>query len=75
MEIRRSYDRLISTMEFPILVRCHLYIESGPSWKLIMGPVFNSLWPSDAMSCHTTWSPLVKCHLFGAKLLSQPMLM
>ena len=27
--IRQSYDRLISTMEFPILVR-HLYIESGP---------------------------------------------
>ena len=30
MEIRRSYDRLISTMGFPILVRWHLYIESGP---------------------------------------------
>ena len=30
MEIRRSYDRLISTMGFPILVRQHLYIESGP---------------------------------------------
>ena len=29
MEIRRSYDRLISTMGFPILVRRHLYIESG----------------------------------------------
>ena len=26
MEIRRSYDRLISTMGFPI----HIYIESGP---------------------------------------------
>ena len=25
-----SYDRLISTMGFPILVRRHLYIESGP---------------------------------------------
>ena len=33
MEIRRSYDRLISTMGFPILVRWHLYIESGP-WVL-----------------------------------------
>ena len=33
MEIRRSYDRLISTMGFPILVRRHLYIESGP-WCL-----------------------------------------
>ena len=30
MEIRRSYDRLISTMGFPILVRRYLYIESGP---------------------------------------------
>ena len=30
VEIRRSYDRLISTMGFSILVRRHLYIESGP---------------------------------------------
>ena len=30
VEIRRSYDRLISTMGFAILVRRHLYIESGP---------------------------------------------
>ena len=30
MEIRRSYDRLISTMGFPVLVRRDLYIESGP---------------------------------------------
>ena len=30
-ETRRSYDRLISTMGFPILVRWHLYIESGTS--------------------------------------------
>ena len=30
VEIRRFYDRLISTMGFPILVRWHLYIESGP---------------------------------------------
>ena len=29
VEIRRSYDRLISTMGFPILIRWHLYIESG----------------------------------------------
>ena len=33
VEIRRSWDRLISTMAFPILVRWHIYIESGPwSW-------------------------------------------
>ena len=30
MEIKRSYDRLISTIGFPILARWHLYIESGP---------------------------------------------
>ena len=30
VEIRRSYNRLISTMGSPILVRRHLYIESGP---------------------------------------------
>ena len=30
VEIRRSYDRLISTKVFPILVRCCLYIEPGP---------------------------------------------
>ena len=30
MEIRLSYGRLISTVVFPILVRQHLYIESGP---------------------------------------------
>ena len=27
-----SYDRLISTMGFPLLVRWQLYIESGPWW-------------------------------------------
>ena len=32
MEIRRSHDRLISTRGFPILVRWHLYIESGPCY-------------------------------------------
>ena len=30
MQIRRSYSRLISTMEFPLLVRWHLFIESEP---------------------------------------------
>ena len=32
MEIRRSCNRLISTMGFPLLVRWHLYIESGPRY-------------------------------------------
>ena len=35
VEIRRSYDRLISTMGFHIPVRRHLYIESGP-WSGII---------------------------------------
>ena len=30
MEIKLSDDRLISSMGFPIVVRRHLYIESGP---------------------------------------------
>ena len=30
VEIRRSYDCLIPTMGFPILLRCHVYIEPGP---------------------------------------------
>ena len=30
VEIRRSYDRLISTKGFPILIRQHLHIELGP---------------------------------------------
>ena len=30
VEIKWSYDHLISTMELPILVRQHIYIESGP---------------------------------------------
>ena len=33
MEIRRSYDRLISTMGFPILVIRHLYIDIG-TWSV-----------------------------------------
>ena len=47
VEIRRSYDRLISTMGFPILVRRHLYIESGPRV---------SPWRSDITSWLLTWA-------------------
>ena len=37
MEIKRSYDLRISTMRFPIQVRQHLYIESGPrSFKVFI---------------------------------------
>ena len=52
MEIRWSYDRLISTMGFPILVRCHLYIESGP-WFIIS--LDNDLVPSVSPPCLTHW--------------------
>ena len=45
VEIRRSYDRLISTMEFPMLVRCHLYIESGSRLNLASGQLQpNMVW-------------------------------
>ena len=30
VEMERFYDRLISTMGFPVLVRRHLYLEPGP---------------------------------------------
>ena len=43
MEIRRSCDSLISTMEFPILVRRRLYIESGPWFLLTYCPVGDAL--------------------------------
>ena len=43
VEIRRSYDRLISTMGFPIPVRRHLYIESGPRVPSCQG-----LWPHNS---------------------------
>ena len=35
VEIRRSYDCLISTVGFPILLRWHLYTEPGP-WLLAL---------------------------------------
>ena len=48
MEIRRSYDRLISTMGFPILERWHLYIRPQ-MWFSIkqsnIGRILNSLKP------------------------------
>ena len=33
VEVRRFYDRLISTMGFPILARQYFYIESGPRYQ------------------------------------------
>ena len=55
MEIRRSYDRLISTMGFPILVRQHLYTESGPRYpKMIFMGICSSNelpWPDLKTEC------------------------
>ena len=49
MEIRRSYDRLISTMGFPILVRWHLYIESLINSMVTNDPVNQRLRASVAI--------------------------
>ena len=54
MEIRRSYDRLIPTMGFPILVRRHLNIESGPWSKCETVP--HTLSKSGYMLWSRSWS-------------------
>ena len=41
--IRRSYDHLISTMGFPILIRRHLYIESGPRLSTDVSPTMQKV--------------------------------
>ena len=43
VEIRRSYDRLISTMGFSIRVRWYVYIESGPSFRFRYRRFFSKL--------------------------------
>ena len=58
MEIRRSYDRLISTMGFPILVRWHLYIKSGPLSPVLSTLVLLTGRPAAnecRLSCHHIW--------------------
>ena len=54
VEIRRSYDRLISTMGFPILVRRHLYIELGPRrlFTCRRGVLLLDCWTADS---HSLW--------------------
>ena len=56
VEIRRSYDRLISTMGFPIPVRWYLYIDSGPC----MLPAAHIAQNSDVM----TWKSFFVLMLF-----------
>ena len=55
---RRSDDRLISTIGFPILVRLHLYIESGPWWQASYGPYHSLELPNHGIRhvmCCTSW--------------------
>ena len=63
MEIRRSLDRLISTMGFPILVRWQLYIESGPrTWfyndwlHLLVHATKRSNWMPDQWKVVIKWN-------------------
>ena len=60
VEIRQSYDRLFSTMGFPILVRWHLHIESGP-WARFLSHILSQV------SWQVTWPrlrPQVTCGTF-----------
>ena len=80
VEIRRSFDRLISTMGFPILVRRHLYIESGPRFSVSQLPlphkplVNNSycqrMWngASRYLGNHAMTALQVPCRLFPVSL-------
>ena len=52
MEIRRSYDRLISTMGYPILVRWHLYIESGTRCSVQEESLYHSCWCPGSLGHH-----------------------
>ena len=61
VEIRRSYDRLISTMRFPILVRWLLYIESGPLVTLKHPYLLVSKWiPSAKTKLLSFWYESMK---------------
>ena len=61
MELRRSYYRLISTMGFPILVRWHIYIESGP-WRRRACSCKEHTWRDhDAIQWAALQSPHAKC--------------
>ena len=47
VEIILSYDRLISTMGIAILVRRHIYIESGPRAGWGWGWGWGACWPHE----------------------------
>ena len=69
MEIRRSFDRLISTMGFPILVWQHLYIESGPRYAQGHQYIHNSdfaVWCMPRFLFISLWAILSTHHLWDA---------
>ena len=68
VEIRWSYDRLISPMGFPILVRRYLYIESGPRWLDTMAGYQDSNPSNMAAGRLPHWPVAPKAHLLAIML-------
>ena len=69
VEIRRSYDRLISTMIFPILVRRHLYIEAGHSLLSIAGRLWMVGERSATTAAHKHWGLVGDWLVSGCRLI------
>ena len=61
VEIRRSQDRLTSTMGFLILVRCHLYIESGPRTVTVYSYAKICLLLPKRLPCYQTFTKVCFC--------------
>ena len=56
VKIRQSYNHLISTMGFPILIRWHLYIESGP--RYFLWHISNGI---PQATCTYLWNESISC--------------
>ena len=69
MEIRRSYNRLISTTGFPILVRWHLYTKSGP-WLIVVFTPYTSTKKDNVTERKTTQKSTTKFGIFDKMYLS-----
>ena len=54
VEIRQSYDCLISTMRFPLLVKWYLHIESRPCFRPCLG-LFGSVAATNLALNQPTW--------------------
>ena len=63
IDIRRSYDRLIFIMGFPLLVRWHLYIESGPRTLDVLSPFIASM--SEAVLLFICSNEVLVFHMEG----------